>query len=58
MEEITKASYSEQAIDQIRKIREKVKKLDLNPELKEEALLITSFYFFFALSIIYLNKLF
>ena len=40
MEEITKASYSEQAIDQIRKIREKVKKLDLNPELKEEALLI------------------
>ncbi|MGZ0155721.1 Rgg family transcriptional regulator [Lactobacillus johnsonii] len=40
MEEITEASYSEQAIDQIRKIREKAQKLDLNPELKEEALLI------------------
>lgn len=39
MEEITKASYSEQAIDQIRKIREKVKKLDLNPELKALQLL-------------------
>lgn len=40
MEEVTKASYSEQAIDQIRKIREKAQKLDLNPELKEEVLLI------------------